>query len=125
MQINISTRHGHLSAETQDKLTAKLTKLSRFHDRLTSVNATVDLEHPESPQIEVRVSVEHAEDFVATDHSSSLIGSLDAVAHKLEQQLRKHKEKITDRRHSGTKDQRDVDGQKEEEEEEEGQINTG
>ena len=79
MQIKISTRHGHLSAGTQEKLSTKLSKLSRFSDRLTSLDATVDLEHPESPRVELRASVAHAEPFVATDKSESLLGSVDAV----------------------------------------------
>ena len=87
-------------------MTAKLGKLSRFHERVSAVNATVDLEHPESPRVELRVSVEHAADFIAIDASESLLGSLDASIRKAEQQLRKHKEKITDRRHGGAKSPR-------------------
>lgn len=101
MQINISTRHGHLSPDTQEKLAAKLQRLSRLHDRLTAVNATVDLERADEPHVELRVSVERAADFVAADRSASLLGSLDSAIHKLEQQLRRHKERITDRRTSG------------------------
>ena len=103
MQINISARHGRLSSETREKLTAKLEKLLRFHERLTAVNATVDLEHPDTPHVEVRVSVELADDFVATSQSGSLIGSLEAAVQKLEQQIRRYKEKLTDHRTPGRK----------------------
>ena len=105
MQINISTRHGHLSPDTQEKIVAKLQRLARFNERLTAVNATVDLEHAEAPHVELRVSVERAADFVATDSSGSLLGSLDSAIHKLEQQLRRHKERTTDRRTSGRRGQ--------------------
>ena len=105
VQINISTRHGQLSAESREKLWAKLAKLSRFQERVTVVNATVDLEHPELPGVELRASVEHAGDFIAVHSSDSLLGSLDEVIRKLEQQLRRHKKKTTDRRHTGTKAQ--------------------
>jgi putative sigma-54 modulation protein len=88
-------------------MSAKIGKLSRFHDRLSAVNATVDLEHPETPRVELRISVEHAGEFVAADASESLLGSLDAVIRKAEQQLRKHKEKTTDRRHTGAKSPRE------------------
>lgn len=94
MQINISTRHGHLSQATQDKITEKVEKLLRFNDRLTATEVTVDLEHKEMPSVEFRVSVEKAEDFVATDENESLIASVDSCLHKIEQQLRKHKEKL-------------------------------
>ena len=106
MQINISTRHGHVTPATQEKITSKVEKLSRFFDRLTAVDVTLDLEHEETPHVELRVSVERADDFVATDQSASLMGSIDAAIHKLEQQLRKHKEKITNHRPPNKRGQR-------------------
>lgn len=98
MQINISTRHGHLSSDTQEKITDKVGKLLRFNDRLTATEVTVDLEHKEMPSVEFRVSVEKAEDFVATNHSESLMTAVDSCLHKIEQQLRKHKEKMVGHR---------------------------
>lgn len=97
MQINISTRHGHLSSASQEKITAKVEKLSRFFDRLTSIGVTVDLEHEESPTVDLRVSAEHKHDFVATGHESTLAASLDAAVSKLEHQLKKYKEKVQSR----------------------------
>ena len=95
MQVNISARHGHLSASTQERVTEKVEKLRRFFDRITAIEVTVDLEHRETPGVEVRVSAEHTEDFVATD-TAELFAALDSVVRKLEQQLKKHKEKIQD-----------------------------
>ena len=105
MQINLSTRHGQLSAETREKITEKLKKISRFYERLTAVELTVDVEHPESLSVELRVSVERADDFIATDTSESLNGSIDRVIHKIEQQLRKHKEKLKGHRTPGHRHQ--------------------
>ncbi len=98
MQVRISARHGHLSAETQEKITEKVEKLRRLFDRVTAIEVTADLEHVESPSVELRVSVEHTDNFVATASSTSVMAALDGVIHKLEQQLRKHKDKIRDRR---------------------------
>ena len=97
MQVNISTRHGHLSEASQAKITAKVEKLSRFFERLTSIEVTVDLEHSETPQVDLRVSAEHKHDFVSTARSSTLANSLDQAVSKLEQQLKKYKEKIQER----------------------------
>lgn len=101
MQINISTRHGHLSEATRAKITAKLEKLSRLFERLTAIELTVDLEHAEDPEVDLKVSAEHKHDFVATDRSGNLMASLDNAVHKLEQQLRKYKEKVLDRHRTG------------------------
>ncbi len=97
MQIKISARHGHLSDETQAKIKEKLEKLPRYYDRLSSIDATVDLEHREAPNVDLRVSAEHKHDFVAVCHSTELMAAVDEVVEKMEQQLRKYKTKIQDR----------------------------
>jgi putative sigma-54 modulation protein len=97
VQVRISTRHGQLSDASQTKISNKVEKLSRIFDRLTSIDVTVDLENQDTPSVDLRVSAEHKHDFVATDRSSTLMGSLDLAIHKMEQQLRKYKEKIQNR----------------------------
>ncbi len=98
MEIKVSTRHGSISAATRDKITAKVEGLSRLFDRLTAIEITVDLEHRESLTVDLRVSAEHRHDFRATCCSNDLLGAVDQVVHKMEQQLRKYKEKIQERR---------------------------
>jgi putative sigma-54 modulation protein len=94
VQISISARHGHLSDATRDKITAKVERLARLFERLSAIEVTVDLEHEETPTVDIKVSAEHKHDFVAADQSTSLMAALDGVIHKLEQQLRKYKEKV-------------------------------
>jgi putative sigma-54 modulation protein len=96
VQINISARHGQLSDATRGKITAKAEKLARLFERLSAIEVTVDLEHEQNPTVDVRVSAEHKHDFVATEQSTSLMAALDGVIHKLEQQLRKYKERVQD-----------------------------
>ena len=97
MQIKISTRHGRISDQTQEKITAKMEKLSRFFERLTAIEVTIDLEHRDTPAVDLKVSAEHKHDFVASDRSENLLGSIDNVVVKMEQQLRKYKQKVQDR----------------------------
>ena len=97
MQIRISTRHGHVSEQTQAKIIAKVEKLTRFFERLTAVEVTVDLERRDTPGVDLRVSAEHKHDFVATDRSDDLMTSVDSVVDKMEHQLRKYKQKVQDR----------------------------
>ena len=107
MQIRISTRHGHVSEETRAKITAKVEKLTRFFERLTAIEVTIDLEHRDKPNVDLRVSAEHKHGFVATNRSDELMASIDKVVDKMEQQLRKHKQKVQDRhRGSGHRQQR-------------------
>jgi len=98
MQIDISTRHGHLSEEAQQKIREKAERLSRFHERIRSVAITVDLQHEQSPAVEVRASVDRNPEFVAHANADSLWGSVDGALHKIEDQLRKSREKSVDHR---------------------------
>ena len=104
MQIRISTRHGNVSEATRSKITAKLEKLPRLFDRLTQIEVTIDLERRDDPSVDLRVAAEHKHDFVATSRSGELLASIDQAIHKLEQQLRKYKQKIQNRhRNSGSR----------------------
>ena len=102
MQINVSARHGHLSPASQSKITAKVSRLKRYFDRLTALNVTVDLENPELPMVEIVAKAEHFHDMVSHETSSQLWRSVDGAVQKLEQQLRKHKEKVRDHKHVQT-----------------------
>ena len=97
MQIQISTRHGHLSDESQERIAAKAEKLLKIFDRLAAIEVVVDLTDSATPKIDLKVSAEHKHDFVAHHQSDSLMGSLDMVLHRMEQQLRKYKEKVVER----------------------------
>ncbi|MBN8626190.1 MAG: ribosome-associated translation inhibitor RaiA [Planctomycetes bacterium] len=105
VQIKISSRHGHLSEATQAKLQAKLEKLTRLFERLTEVELTVDLADPAKTEVELRVDSEHKHDFVAKDTADDFMTAVDGVIHKLEQQLRKYKEKVQEHRGPGLRQQ--------------------
>ena len=97
MHINISTRHGEISDLTKKKITQKLEKIQRFFERLTSIDVTIDMSKTDEPNIEVVVRSEKRDDFVATYRSNDMFGSIDQVVSKLEQQIKKHKEKLQER----------------------------
>ena len=44
MQIKVSARHGHLSPASQSKIETKVSRLTRYFDRVTALNVTVDYE---------------------------------------------------------------------------------
>ncbi|MCC6126576.1 MAG: ribosome-associated translation inhibitor RaiA [Pirellulales bacterium] len=99
--INISTRHGHISDETQAKIVEKLEKLPRYYDRIVGMELTIDLEHRDSPQLDLRVSATDKHDFFAAE-TGELLAAIDLLVEKLESQVRKHKEKLLDRHRSTT-----------------------
>src|SRR5437588_6872980 len=97
VQIKISARHGHLSEPTQQFIREKAEKLTRFFERLTYIEVTVDLKS-ETKAVEILVSAEHKHDFVASERHSDILAAVDMVVEKLEGQLRRYKEKVQDRR---------------------------
>jgi putative sigma-54 modulation protein len=97
VQVKISARHGHLSEASQQNITAKAEKLLRIFDRITAIEITIDLQDSTKPRVDANLSTEHKHDFVAHDESESMMASVDAVLHRLEQQLRKYKEKVQER----------------------------
>ena len=97
MEIKVSTRHGHVSEATQTRITSKVEKLTRLFDRLTAIEITIDLERRDLPSIDLKVSAEHKHDFLATSQSADLLASTDTVVRKVEQQLRRYKERIQER----------------------------
>lgn len=100
MQISITARHGHLSEASQEKIKAKAEKLVKYFERIMAIEVVIDLQDETNPGVEIMVSAEHKHDFVAADKSPNLQNSLDATIHKLEQQLRKYKEKVQERHRS-------------------------
>jgi putative sigma-54 modulation protein len=97
VQISVSTRHGHLSEATQEKLRAKAEKLGRIFERLMSIEIVVDLNDESKPKVDLQVSAEHKHDFVAHEQGENLLGVLEAAIAKVEEQLRRYKERVQER----------------------------
>jgi len=96
VQMNISIRHGHVSDPTQATIQEKAGKLTRLYDRISAIEVTIDLEHRDLPAVDLKVSAKKRE-FVAVAQAENLLAAVDVVVDKMEQQLRKHKEKVQDR----------------------------
>jgi putative sigma-54 modulation protein len=98
MQIQVQARHGSLAEATRQKIADKVEKLGRFIERVSSIDVMVDLEKADQPVVEVVVATELKKDFRADYSSGDLWGCLDQTIDKIEQQMRKFKEKMTDHR---------------------------
>jgi putative sigma-54 modulation protein len=106
VQIKISARHGHLHEATQEHIRDKANKLTHYFQRLMMIEVIVDLKDEEKV-VEFLVSAEHKHDFVAKESNQDILVAVDLVLEKLERQVRKYKEKITDH-HRGTPAMGDV-----------------
>jgi putative sigma-54 modulation protein len=98
VQTTISARHGHLSPATQERITEKVEVVRKFFDRVTAILVTVDLEHRERAILELRVRAEHHDEFVAIAEADTVFAALDGAVEKMENQLRRFKERLKEHR---------------------------
>jgi len=103
MQVSVSARHGNLQPGDQELIVEKSEKLRRLYDRINAIEVTVDLQQLDKPTVEIQVSVEHSDNCVATAESTTVLSALDVAIPKVEQQLRRLKEKKTGHRATGHK----------------------
>ena len=105
MQIAISTRHGQLDPSQQAYLREKGEKLQKYFARLMAIEIEAD-RRKNGWQLEVFVSAEHKHDFVAREEAATPEAAMDQCVHKVEQQLRRYKERVQEHRdavpHGGT-----------------------
>jgi putative sigma-54 modulation protein len=93
VQIEISTRHGVLGPDQQVYVQEKAEKLVKYFGRLMAIEVAVDqVKH--TWNVEIRASAEHKHDFVASESGPSPEAAMDLCVHKIEQQLRKYKERV-------------------------------
>jgi len=94
LEIRINVRNGSISDEIQKTIEQKVAKLPKFYDRTTGIQVVADIRHTDTPKVEIIVSAEETNDFVASDTGSNVLTALEKAIQKIEVQLKKHKEKI-------------------------------
>ena len=102
MQIEVTTRHGTVSDEVRRYIVQKSEKLVTYFERVTAIQVTVDFENSHVTKVEILVDAEHKHDFVAIDEGENVIATFDRTLHKMEQQVKKYKERIQDHRRGRT-----------------------
>jgi putative sigma-54 modulation protein len=98
VEIKVNAKNGELSPSVQDTIKSKVANLPRFFNRTTGIQVLADLKNSASTKVEIIVSAEETNDFFASDTGPNVLVALDQTISKMEQQLRKHKEKLTEHR---------------------------
>jgi len=94
MQINITGHHIDVTDALRSYVSEKLEKLERHFDHVTNVHVILTVEK-QSQKAEANVHVSGAELFAQHD-SEDMYASIDGLVDKLDRQIVKHKEKISD-----------------------------
>ena len=97
VQVKVTSRHGTVRPDAQEYIIGKAEKLLTYFERVTEISVTVDFEHDDAV-VEILVDTEHKHDFVARAEGTDVTGVFDVALHKMEQQIRKYKEKLQNHR---------------------------
>jgi putative sigma-54 modulation protein len=95
VQVPITCKHGQLNANQQEYITRKSEKLLTYFERVTAIGVTISFDNGRV-RVEILVDAEHKHNFVANDLGDDVVPTFDQALHKMEQQIRKYKEKIQD-----------------------------
>ena len=104
MQLNLTGHHVEITEPMRDYVQSKLSRIERHFDHVTVVHCilTVDkLRH----RAEATVNLAGGQVF-ADASEENMYAAIDAMSDKLDRQVRKHKEKLTDHhaRENGKRD---------------------
>ena len=94
MQINVTGQHLNLTDSLRDYAISKMQKLERHFDHVTNVHVILSVEK-ERQKAEATVHVS-GRDLFADAVADNMYPAIDAMVDKLDRQVRRHKEKVTD-----------------------------
>ena len=115
MHIEVSCRHGEIPADVQSYIESKSEKLLTYFERITEIDVIVDFEGTVGKgkaaekaasnddakhrvRVEIEVDAEHKHDFVASDVGEDVRTVFDTTLAKVEQQIRRYKDKVQNHR---------------------------
>ena len=93
--IEFKGRHDHITERMQTHAVRKLSRLSRYGDRLLRIEIVADHAH-KNPEVEIVAHQRRGAPLVAKDRGTSFSATIDLLVDKMEAQLRKLKEKRKD-----------------------------
>ena len=98
MLITVSSRHMELSPALKSYAEQKATKLEKYYDLIQEIEVVLDA-GKDKTSVEMIVSAEHKNMFIAHHNEGDAYACIDGCAHKLERQLTEHKKKYRNRKH--------------------------
>ena len=98
MQITVSARHMGISESLKDYCREKSERLIRFFDRIQSIEVILDGNNGQH-FAEMIVHSEGTQPFVAREQHDDAYAAVDLMLAKVERQIRRHKEKLRNRKH--------------------------
>lgn len=107
MNLNITGRHVDVTPAIREYLNSKLDRVLRHFDHVTSVSAVLSVEKLKQ-KVEVNLRVRGKDIFVESQ-DPDLYAAIDSMADKLDRQVQKYREKMSDHSHEALKHQTPVE----------------
>ena len=106
MQISITGHHIDITPALRTYVDNKFNRLERHFDRMTNIHVILSIEK-ERQKAEATIHVSRGNVFADEEHED-MYAAIDGLVDKLDRQLKKHKEKLTNHRRgeSGLKGQK-------------------
>lgn len=101
MNINVTGRHLEITPAIRSHAEDKAGKLTKFYDLIQDIEVVLDGSDSNGKKVEIIVTAEHKNSFVASTAGDDLYGCIDLTVHKLERQLTEHKDRFRNRKHTG------------------------
>jgi len=96
VNVSVAARHMEVTDAMREHAEEKVGKLPRFYDGLHSADVTFALDGTEYV-VEIVAHGKRKSVFVARHRGGDMYAAVDQCVHKLQEQLRRHKDKIRDR----------------------------
>ncbi len=94
MQLNLTGHHVEITPALRDYVSEKLGRLERHFDHVTNVHVVLSVEKLRH-KAEATFSIT-GNNLFANAEEEDMYAAIDALADKLDRQIKKHKEKLTD-----------------------------
>ena len=98
MQLNITGHHVDMTDSLHNYVETKFERLERHFDHVTNVHVVLSVEK-QRHKAEATLHMSGAEVF-ANAENEDMYAAIDALTDKLDRQIKKHKEKLTDHHRS-------------------------
>ncbi len=101
MLFTISGKHIEISQDIRNHAEDKVSKLPKYYDSINQVEVIVEAGKGVNTTVEVIARAEHSKVFVGKEAGEDVYRCIDLAVHKIEEQLRRRKEKERDNKHKG------------------------